>query len=70
MQFCPFQDILKQKGTVAVRTDEIEEKQAQIKENEEAQETATGARTKENAAWQAESAETEQAESGKKIGSC
>jgi len=55
------QDILKQKGTVAVRTDEIEEKQVQIKENEEAQETATGARTKENAAWQSESAETEQA---------
>merc|ERR1719498_1659538 len=55
------QEILKQKGTVAVRTDEIAEKKDQIKENEDAQDSATAARGKENADWQAESAEIGQA---------
>lgn len=55
------QMILKKKGTVAVRTAEIEEKQEQIKENQAAQESATSARGKENGAWAAETAETSQA---------
>jgi hypothetical protein len=55
------QDILKYKGTVAVRTEEIAELTEKIKENEEAQAEATAIRGKENAAWQAESAETKDA---------
>merc|ERR1719163_57544 len=55
------QMILKQKGTAAIRTEEIEELEKQIAENEEAQEVATTGRGKENGAWQEESAETNQA---------
>jgi len=55
------QDILKLKGKVSTRTDEIEEKQQQIKDNEEAQEMATTARSKENGKWQEDSATTNEA---------
>merc|ERR1719163_141401 len=50
------QMILKQKGTVAIRTQEIEQLEQDIAENEEAQASATTARGKENGAWQADSA--------------
>jgi DNA repair exonuclease SbcCD ATPase subunit len=55
------QDILKLKGKVSTRTDEIEEKQQQIKDNEEAQEMATTARSKENGKCQEDSATTNEA---------
>merc|ERR1719247_2746636 len=55
------QQILKNKGIVAVRTDEIAELNTRIKDNEEAQADATEVRGKENAAWQAESEETKEA---------
>jgi len=56
------QDILKLKGTVAVKTDEAAELNTQIKDNREAQESATVVRKKQNGAWQSESAETTSAQ--------
>jgi len=53
--------ILKLKGTIASRSAEIKELIGDSKENEEAQNTATKIRSKENAAYMAESAETQQA---------
>jgi len=55
------QQILKLKGTVAVRTAEIAELTEKIRENEEAQREATAIRQKENAAYMAESVEMQQA---------
>jgi len=55
------QEILKYKGTVAVRISEVAELKTQIAENRESQEQSTGLRSKENAAWQSESQETKQA---------
>jgi peptidoglycan hydrolase CwlO-like protein len=53
--------ILKLKGTIATRAAEIKELIADIKDNEEAQKKATKIRAKENAAYMAERAETQQA---------
>jgi len=53
--------ILQLKGKIATRATEIKELIGDIKDNEEAQETATGIRTKENAAFMAEKSETQQA---------
>jgi predicted nucleic acid-binding Zn-ribbon protein len=55
------QTILKLKGKIATLTAEIEKLSADIKANEEEQEKLTSVRSKENAAWQAESEETKQA---------
>lgn len=56
------QMILKQKGLVAIRTAEMKKTNRQIAENEKATADATAIRAKENAAWQAESAETSSAQ--------
>jgi len=55
------QRILKLKGTVATRTSEIADLTENINANEEEQEELTAVREKQNAAWQAESAEVKQA---------
>jgi len=56
------QMILKQKGLVSIRTAEMAKSNRQIAQNEAATADATGIRAKENAAWQAESAETSSAQ--------
>jgi len=55
------QQILKLKGEVATLTAEITELAKKIKDSEEEQESLTAIRSKQNAAYQAESAETKQA---------
>lgn len=55
------QDILTQKGTVAVKESEIKQTTTDIQQNEEAQEQYTSIRQKQNAAFTAETAEMKQA---------
>jgi len=55
------QKMLKLKGTIATLAAEIEELNAAIKANKEAQAEATALREKENAAWKAETDETKEA---------
>merc|ERR1711953_1268722 len=55
------QKMLKLKGTIATLAAEIEELNAAIKANKEAQAQATALREKENAEWKAETDETKEA---------